>query len=141
MARPAPCLTELCARIAVVTFEPGSHDLIGGGAEHRRRYLDWGLFHVEPDFLPWWRRYARALKQRNAALKSGPSPGGAGALGARAGRGGRSDHPACARPTSAAGALRGGAGRPPTWASWARLSWSSGPAGSAASCRWPTPCC
>ena len=71
---PAPSLTELCARIAVVTFEPGSHDLIGGGAEHRRRYLDWGLFHVEPEFLPWWRRYARALKQRNAALKSGPSP-------------------------------------------------------------------
>jgi DNA replication and repair protein RecF len=71
---PAPSLTELCARIAVVTFEPGSHDLIGGGAEHRRRYLDWGLFHVEPEFLPWWRRYARALKQRNAALKSSPSP-------------------------------------------------------------------
>ena len=71
---PAPSLTELCARIAVVTFEPGSHDLVGGGAEHRRRYLDWGLFHVEPEFLPWWRRYARALKQRNAALKSAPTP-------------------------------------------------------------------
>lgn len=71
---PVPSLTELCARIAVVTFEPGSHDLIGGGAEHRRRYLDWGLFHVEPEFLAWWRRYARALKQRNAALKGNPSP-------------------------------------------------------------------
>lgn len=71
---PVPSLTELCARIAVVTFEPGSHDLIGGGAEHRRRYLDWGLFHVEPEFMPWWRRYQRALKQRNAALKAAPSP-------------------------------------------------------------------
>ena len=69
---PAPSLTELCAQVAVVTFEPGSHDLIGGGAEHRRRYLDWGLFHVEPTFLPQWRRYARALKQRNALLKAGP---------------------------------------------------------------------
>jgi DNA replication and repair protein RecF len=29
------------------------------------------LFHVEPSFLPLWRRYARALKQRNALLKSG----------------------------------------------------------------------
>ena len=66
---PAPSLTELCAQIAVVTFEPGSHDLIGGGAEHRRRFLDWGLFHVEPEFLPLWRRYARALKQRNAAAE------------------------------------------------------------------------
>ena len=67
-------LTELCAEIAVLTFEPGSHELIAGGAEHRRRYLDWGLFHVEQDFLACWRRYARALKQRNALLKSGPSP-------------------------------------------------------------------
>jgi DNA replication and repair protein RecF len=25
--------------------------LVDGGAENRRRFLDWGLFHVEPDFL------------------------------------------------------------------------------------------
>ncbi|HZH42981.1 MAG TPA: DNA replication/repair protein RecF [Lysobacter sp.] len=62
-------LSELCAALAVVTFEPGSHALVSGGAEHRRRYLDWGLFHVEHEFLPQWRRYARALKQRNALLK------------------------------------------------------------------------
>jgi len=64
-------LGELCAALAVVTIEPGSHALIMGGAEARRRFLDWGLFHVEPDFLPLWRRYARALKQRNALLKRG----------------------------------------------------------------------
>lgn len=67
-----PSLTEFCAGLAVVTFEPGSHELIGGSAEQRRRFLDWGLFHVERDFLPVWRRYARALKQRNALLKSRP---------------------------------------------------------------------
>ena len=71
---PVSNLGELCAQVAVVTFEPGSHDLIGGGAEHRRRYLDWGLFHVEPAFFSQWRRYARALKQRNALLKAGPAP-------------------------------------------------------------------
>ena len=64
-------LGELCAALAVVTIEPGSHALIMGGAELRRRFLDWGLFHVEPGFLPLWRRYARALKQRNALLKRG----------------------------------------------------------------------
>lgn len=69
----APSLTELCAELAVVTFEPGSHELIAGGAEHRRRFLDWALFHVEPEFLPIWRRYARALKQRNALLKRQPA--------------------------------------------------------------------
>jgi len=62
-------LGELCAALAVVSFEPGSHALITGGSEFRRRYLDWGLFHVEPDFLSLWRRYARALKQRNTLLK------------------------------------------------------------------------
>ncbi len=32
-------------------------------------YLDWGVFHVEHGFLPNWRRYHQALRQRNAALK------------------------------------------------------------------------
>ncbi len=63
-------LGDLCAALAVISFEPGSHILIHGSSEARRRYLDWGLFHVEHDFLPQWRRYARALKQRNALLRS-----------------------------------------------------------------------
>ncbi|RDZ26561.1 DNA replication/repair protein RecF [Lysobacter silvisoli] len=67
---PVAQLGELCAALAVVSFEPGSHALITGGAEARRRYLDWGLFHVEPDFMGLWRRYTRALKQRNALLKA-----------------------------------------------------------------------
>nr|WP_238346313.1 DNA replication/repair protein RecF [Luteimonas saliphila] len=65
-------LGDLCAALAAVSFEPGSHTLVTGGAEARRRYLDWGLFHVERGdnpFQPVWRRYARALKQRNALLK------------------------------------------------------------------------
>lgn len=64
-------LGELCAALAVVSFEPGSHALVTGGSEPRRRFVDWGLFHVEPDFMGLWRRYARALKQRNALLKTG----------------------------------------------------------------------
>ncbi len=67
---PVAQLGDLCAALAVVTFEPGSHVLVTGGGEPRRRLVDWGLFHVEPDFLPLWRRYARALKQRNALLKA-----------------------------------------------------------------------
>jgi len=63
-------LGELCAALAVVSFDPGSHALVSGGGEPRRRYLDWGLFHVEQEFLPLWRRYNRALKQRNALLKA-----------------------------------------------------------------------
>jgi DNA replication and repair protein RecF len=67
---PLAQLGDLCAALAVVTFEPGSHALVTGGGEARRRFVDWGLFHVEPEFLGLWRRYARALKQRNALLKA-----------------------------------------------------------------------
>jgi len=63
-------LGELVQECAVVCFDPGSHALISGGAEERRRYLDWGVFHVEHQFLGAWRRYQRALKQRNRLLRS-----------------------------------------------------------------------
>ncbi|MEO5566282.1 MAG: DNA replication/repair protein RecF [Luteimonas sp.] len=66
---PLAQLGDLCAALAVVTFEPGSHALVMGPAETRRRFVDWGLFHVEPEFLVLWRRYGRALRQRNALLK------------------------------------------------------------------------
>lgn len=72
---PVGHLGELCAAFMVVTFEPGSHALVSGGGEPRRRFVDWGLFHVEQGFLPVWRRYSRALKQRNALLKSGAGLG------------------------------------------------------------------
>lgn len=72
---PVAQLGDLLAALAVVTFEPGSHALVGGGAEPRRRFMDWGLFHVEQEFLPLWRRYARALRQRNALLKQAAAGG------------------------------------------------------------------
>lgn len=64
-------LAKLCASLTVVTFEPGSHALINGASDIRRRYVDWGLFHADPQFMAHWRRYSRALKQRNALLKQG----------------------------------------------------------------------
>ncbi len=64
-------LGELVQRAAALCFEPGSHELISGGAELRRRAVDWGVFHVEHAFVQQWRRYQRALKQRNVCLRSG----------------------------------------------------------------------
>lgn len=63
-------LAELASHVAMVCFEPGSHALLSGAAENRRRFVDWSLFHVEPGFLDCWRRYARALRQRNSLLKT-----------------------------------------------------------------------
>jgi DNA replication and repair protein RecF len=77
IAGTAVPLAELLRRVAVACFEPGSHELISGPAEERRSFLDWGVFHVEHEFLRVWRAFQRALKQRNALLRSG---GGGAAL-------------------------------------------------------------
>ena len=53
--------------------DPDVHNLVAGGPEGRRRYLDWITFHVEHGYLEHWRRFRRALKQRNAALKENAS--------------------------------------------------------------------
>jgi DNA replication and repair protein RecF len=66
-------LAELSRAFAVQVIEPGAHKLIEEGAQRRRRWMDWAVFHVEPDFIDVWSRYARALKQRNAALKAAPA--------------------------------------------------------------------
>jgi len=62
---------DLVGRVAVQVLEPDSHRLLEDGPVYRRRYLDWGVFHVEHRFYPAWRRYQRALKQRNQALRGG----------------------------------------------------------------------
>jgi DNA replication and repair protein RecF len=50
---------------------PASHELIEKGPGVRRRFLDWGLFHVEPGFHRRAIEYRRLLQQRNAALRGG----------------------------------------------------------------------
>jgi len=54
-------------------IDPEVHNLVAGGPDYRRRYLDWMAFHVEPGYQDRWRRFRRALRQRNAALREGPS--------------------------------------------------------------------
>ena len=64
-------LAALAERLSVAVIDPTVHELVAGGPEGRRRFLDWGAFHVEHRFLEAWRRYQRALRQRNASLRSG----------------------------------------------------------------------
>jgi DNA replication and repair protein RecF len=69
--RDADSLLALSSVLPVQSIDPDIHKLIDQGPERRRRWLDWLVFHVEPTFMSHWTRYQRALKQRNAALKSG----------------------------------------------------------------------
>jgi len=68
---PAESIAQVATLMPVQALHPESHQLIQGGPSYRRNFLDWGMFHVEPQFLPAWRRMQRTLQQRNAALKNG----------------------------------------------------------------------
>lgn len=60
----------LAAALPLQVIDPEVHNLVAGGPEQRRRFIDWVAFHVEQDHLMAWRRFRRALSQRNAALKA-----------------------------------------------------------------------
>jgi DNA replication and repair protein RecF len=70
---PVTTLAELSLALPVQVIDPEVHKLIEDGPVYRRRFLDWGVFHVEHSFLLHWRRYRQVLKQRNAALRTGQS--------------------------------------------------------------------
>lgn len=66
----AATLAELALQLPVQVIDPEVHRLIEEGPSRRRRFLDWGVFHVEHEFVGYWQRYHHVLRQRNAALKS-----------------------------------------------------------------------
>ena len=66
---PAGGRVALAEQLPVQIIHAELHKLVEEGPSRRRRYLDWGLFHVKPPFLEIWRRYQRALRQRNAGLR------------------------------------------------------------------------
>jgi DNA replication and repair protein RecF len=63
-------VAALADALPLQVIDPEVHNLVAGGPEQRRRFLDWIAFHVEHEHLQTWRRFRRALKQRNAALKA-----------------------------------------------------------------------
>jgi len=64
-------MADLVEAFPVQIIDPEVHILVQGGPKGRRQFLDWGVFHVKHDFLTTWRRYRRALQQRNMALRQG----------------------------------------------------------------------
>lgn len=71
---PQPSASLLARTLPLQIISPDSHFQFFTSTRHRRGVLDWGVFHVEPDFYPQWMRYQRALNQRNAALKARQLP-------------------------------------------------------------------
>lgn len=65
-----PSQAEFARHLPIQLLTPESHRLLEEGPKARRQFLDWGCFYHYPSFMPAWRQYQRALKQRNQALKS-----------------------------------------------------------------------
>ncbi|MGR8952493.1 MAG: DNA replication/repair protein RecF [Gammaproteobacteria bacterium] len=65
-----PNKSSLAYALPLQLISPKSYELLDGGPQFRREFLDWGVFHGDPAFLPAWRNYKKALAQRNALLKT-----------------------------------------------------------------------
>ncbi len=64
-------VSALAECLPVLVIEQDSHKLLESGPQWRRKFLDWGLFHVKHDFTLIWSHYRKSLKQRNALLAQG----------------------------------------------------------------------
>jgi DNA replication and repair protein RecF len=62
--------SDLVQQLPLQVISPESISLLLDGSEGRRNFIDWALFHVEHSFYYHLSNYSRALKQRNALLKS-----------------------------------------------------------------------
>jgi DNA replication and repair protein RecF len=66
-------LDDYLRQARVVSFANTDIELIRGASEARRRYLDFLAAQIDPLYRPTLRSYERALRSRNALLKS-PQP-------------------------------------------------------------------
>ena len=62
--------SDIAQYLPIISIHPESYLYVTGGPSERRKYIDWGLFHVEPSYRDHWSTYMKALKQRNVCLKN-----------------------------------------------------------------------
>lgn len=55
---------QLAETLPLQLINPDSFRLLEGAPKIRRQFLDWGVFHVEPRFLPVWQRLRRRCASR-----------------------------------------------------------------------------
>ncbi len=60
---------ELAQHLPVQVVNPGSFLVLEGSPVFRRQFLDWGIFYLQSSFIGDWKKFKRALSQRNILLK------------------------------------------------------------------------
>lgn len=61
-------LSKITNLVVLGLITPESFNLLDAGPSIRRKFIDWGVFHVEPRFLSDWRSYKKILSSRNSLL-------------------------------------------------------------------------
>lgn len=64
-------VAQLADELPLLVMNSSSFDLLIGEPAQRRRFLDWGVFHVEHAHRAARQRFQRALQQRNMLLRRG----------------------------------------------------------------------
>jgi DNA replication and repair protein RecF len=62
--------SDLAYKIPLQLIYPKSYELLDSGSQNRREFMDWGIFHENENFLFTWRKFKKALLQRNVLLKT-----------------------------------------------------------------------
>ena len=68
---PVRTASQLSETLPLQLLNSDSFLLLEGSPSHRRRFLDWGVFHVEHEYRELWSRFQRCLKHRNSLLRHG----------------------------------------------------------------------
>ncbi|TNF08888.1 MAG: DNA replication/repair protein RecF [Gammaproteobacteria bacterium] len=63
--------SSLADALPILLINQDGFNLLEGSPQHRRRFLDWGVFHVEHSYQQHYQRFQRILKQRNSLLRHG----------------------------------------------------------------------
>lgn len=64
-----PSAADLAAYLPVQVINSDTFLLLEGSPKVRRQFIDWLVFHVEPNFFPAWKAIQRCLKHRNSLLR------------------------------------------------------------------------
>ena len=62
-------IAELASYLPVQVINSDSFQLLEGSPKVRRQFMDWLVFHVEPQFFTTWKGVQRCLKHRNSLLR------------------------------------------------------------------------
>jgi DNA replication and repair protein RecF len=65
----ADSAAQLSLALPLLLINSDTFAILEGSPSERRRFIDWGVFHVKHEFLWHWKTAQQALKQRNQLLR------------------------------------------------------------------------